>query len=39
MMKNDSSGTHEIKARIAMAKATFNRNNTVFPSKFYYNFR
>jgi hypothetical protein len=31
MTTNDARGTREIKARIAVAKAAFNRNNTLFP--------
>jgi hypothetical protein len=33
MITNDASGTREIKARIAMAKAAFNRKKTLFISK------
>jgi hypothetical protein len=33
MITNDARCTREIKARIAMAKAAFNRNKTLFTSK------
>jgi hypothetical protein len=33
MMTNDLVFTREIKSRIAMAKAAFNRNQTLFTSK------
>jgi hypothetical protein len=31
MMTNDARSTHEITARIVMAKVAFNRKKTVFP--------
>jgi hypothetical protein len=33
MITNDAGCTHEIKYRIAMAKAAFNRTKTLFISK------
>jgi hypothetical protein len=33
MITNDAKCTREIKARIAMAKAAFNRKKTLFTSK------
>jgi hypothetical protein len=33
MIRNDARCTREIKARIAMAKAAFNRKKTLFTSK------
>ena len=39
MMINDAIYTCEIKFRINMAKAAFNRKKTLFTSKVYFNFR
>jgi hypothetical protein len=33
MITNDARSTHEIKARIAMAKAAFNKKKNLFTSK------
>ena len=39
MIANDAKYTHEIKSRIAMAKAAFNGKNNLFTSKFDLNLR
>ena len=39
MITNDARCTHEIKSRIAMAKAAFNRKKTSFTSKLDLNLR
>jgi hypothetical protein len=39
MITNDARYTHEIKSRIAMAKAAFKRNTTLFTRKLDLNLR
>jgi hypothetical protein len=39
MITNDATCTHEIKSRIAMAKAAFNKKMTLFTSKLDLNLR
>ena len=39
MITNDAKCIHEIKSRIAMAKAAFNKKKTPFTSKFHLNLR